>query len=77
MNDVVPINLSTLHRNTNNIFNNSMLIRTERLILDSIEYKLLFRDKLIVDRVGLYLEAVKNLIQPDAFKQLQKYFKII
>ena len=72
MNDVRPISLSTLHRNTNNIFNNSMLIRTERLILDHIEYKLLFRDKLIVDRVGLYLEAVKNLILPDAFRQLQK-----
>ncbi len=72
MNDVRPINLSTLHKNTNNAFNNSMLIRTERLILDSIEYKLLFRDKLVVDRVGLYLEAVKNLILPEAFKQLQK-----
>lgn len=74
MNDVRPINLSILHKNTNNIFNNSMLIRSERLILDTVEYKLLFRDKLIVDRVGLYLEAIKNLILPDAFRQLQKYF---
>lgn len=73
MNDVRPINLSTLHKNTNNFFNNSMLNITERLILDSLEYKLLFRDKLIVDRVGLYLEAVKNLIFQEAFKQLQKY----
>ncbi len=76
MNDVQPINLSTLHKNSNNIFNNSMLIQTERLILESIEYKLLFRDLLIIDRVGLYLEAVKSLILPDAFRHLQKYIII-
>lgn len=72
MNDVTPINLSLLHKNTNNIFNNSTIIKIERFILESLEYKLLFRDKLIADRVGLYLEAVRNLILPEAFKILQK-----
>ena len=72
MNDVRPINLSTLHKNTSNIFNNSMLIKTEKYILESVEYKLLLRDRLLVDRVSLYLEAVRNLIFPESFENLKK-----
>jgi len=73
MNDVQPLNLYTLHKNTNNIFNNSMLIKAEKLILESIEYKILLRDRLIVDRIGLFLQAIKNLINPESFADLQKY----
>ena len=72
MNDVRPINLSTLHKNTSNIFNNSMLIKTEKYILESVEYKLLLRERLLVDRVSLYLEAVRNLIFPESFENLKK-----
>jgi len=72
MNDVKPINLSSMHKNTSNIFNNSMIIKTEKLILQNINYNLLLRDRLIVDRIGLYLESIKNLIISSSFESLKK-----
>lgn len=72
MNDVRPITLSALHKNTCNIFTNSMLIQAEKLILKCADYNLLFRDRLIEDRVNLYLSAVKNLINQNYFENLQQ-----
>ena len=61
--DVRPITLPYLHKNTMNIFNNSMIIKTEKILLEMIGYNLLLRDRLIVDRIGLFLEAIRNLIK--------------
>jgi hypothetical protein len=65
--DVKPISLSTLHRISAYIYNNTMVLNVENRLLKFINYDLFIRDKLVVDRVGLYLESIRPLIDPNDF----------
>jgi hypothetical protein len=65
--DVKPLSMSTLHRITAHVYNNSMVLGAEKTVLKMVNYDLFVRDKLIVDRVGLYLECIRFLISPNDF----------
>ena len=75
--DVRPLSLSTLHRISAHIYNNSMVLNTEKIILKFLNYNLFIRDKLIVDRVGIYLESVRFLIDSKDFNKFREYIFII
>ena len=49
-----------------------MIIRAEMLILKMIDYNIFFRDYLIIDRIKLYLECVKNIIDISYQEKLRK-----
>jgi hypothetical protein len=63
--DVKPISLSTIHRISQHVYNNSMLLQVEKKILKAFDYDLFIRDKVICDRVGMYLESIRFLIQEE------------
>jgi hypothetical protein len=70
--DVKPLSLSVLHNISAHIYNNSMIHNMEKIILKFLDFNLFVRDKLIVDRVGLLLEAIRFLLEPkdfDSFKE--------
>ncbi len=75
--DVRPLSLSTLHRISAHIYNNSMVLNTEKIILSFLNYNLFIRDKLIIDRVGIYLESVRFLIDSRDFDKFREYHFII
>lgn len=65
--DVKPLPLSTLHQISAHVYNNQMVLKCERTLLNILDYDLFIRDNLIVDRVGLYLESVRYLLDPQDF----------
>jgi hypothetical protein len=69
--DVKPLSLSTLHRISAYIYNNMMILNVEKKLLKFINYDLFIRDKLIIDRVGLYLESIRPLIDPSDFDKFK------
>ncbi len=71
--DVRPLSLSTLHRISAHIYNNNMVLNSEKKLLKFINYDLFIRDKLIVDRVGLYLESIRPLIDTKDFEKFSEY----
>jgi hypothetical protein len=54
-----------------------MILNVERKLLKFINYDLFIRDKLIVDRVGLFLESIRPLMDSNDFDKFQEYIKII
>jgi hypothetical protein len=70
--DVKPLSLSTLHRISAHIYNNSMILSVEKKLLKFVNYDLFIRDKLIIDRVGLYLESIRPLIDPFDFPKFKE-----
>lgn len=73
MHDVKPLSMSTLHRISAYVYNNQMVLNAENQVLRMLNYDLFVRDRLIIDRVGLYLEALRFLIYEndfDKFKEL-------
>ena len=72
MHDVKPLSLSTLHRISVFVYNNQMMLNAENQVLRMLNYDLFMRDRLIVDRVGLYLEAIRLLIDPNDFVKFQE-----
>ena len=69
MYDVKPITLNSLHKVSAHSFNNYQLLEVEKKLLSAIDYDLFVRDKLIVDRVGLYLESIRFLIDGTDFEK--------
>lgn len=75
--DVKPLSMSTLHRISAHVYNNSMVLNAENIVLKMVNYDLFVRDKLIVDRVGLYLESIRFLISAKDFDKFTELcFKI-
>lgn len=70
--DVKPLSLSTLHRISAHIYNNSMILNMELTILNTLDYDLFFRDELIVDRVGVYLESIRFLLEEKDFEKFSE-----
>ena len=69
--------MSTLHRISAHVYNNSMVLDAEKTVLKMVNYDLFVRDKLIVDRVGLFLESLRLLIAPKDFDKFAELcFKI-
>jgi hypothetical protein len=50
-----------------------MVLNSEKKLLKFINYDLFIRDKLIVDRVGLYLESIRPLIDTKDFEKFSEY----
>lgn len=73
MHDVKPLSLNTLHRISAHIYNNSMVLNAENIILKFLNYNLFVRDRLIVDRVGLYLESIRFLLNNNDFDKFKEY----
>ncbi len=48
-----------------------MVINTEKIILKLLNYDLFVRDRLIVDRIGLYLESMRFLIEENDFDKFK------
>ena len=70
--DVKSLSLSTLHRISSNIYNNSMVLNSEKIILKVLNYDLFIRDKLIIDRLGLYLESIRFLLPVKDFTKFHE-----
>lgn len=67
--DMNSLSLNTLHRISAHIYNNAMVLNCEQHILTTLDYDLFFRDNLIIDRVGLFLENVSFFFDEKDFKQ--------
>lgn len=67
MYDVKPITLSTLHKFSGHSYNNFQILQMEKILLSVIQYDIFVRDNLLVDRIGLYLETVKFLIDEEDY----------
>jgi hypothetical protein len=75
--DVKPLSLSTLHRISAYVYNNSMILDSENIVLRVLNYDLFVRDHLIIDKVGLYLESIRFLIDDNDFERFKDIcFKI-
>jgi hypothetical protein len=70
--DVKPLSLSTLHKISAHIYNNHMVLNCEKKLLKFINYDLFIRDKLVVDRVGLFLESIRPLIDQNDFEKFSE-----
>jgi hypothetical protein len=46
-----------------------MIQNTEKILLNFFDFNLFVRDKLIIDRVGLLLESIRILVDPDEFER--------
>ena len=77
MYDVKPLSLSTLHKISAFVYNNQMVLNSEKILLKVLNYDVLVRDHLIIDRVGLLLENVKFLLdERDYSKFADLCFKV-
>lgn len=75
--DVKPLSLSTLHKISAFVYNTQMVLNSEKIILKVLNYDVLVRDNLIIDRVGLLLENVKFLMdEKDYIKFTNLCFKV-
>ena len=63
--------LSVIHQTSGFLFNNIMLMKAERKILIIFEYNLFIRDSLLVDRLGLFVEAIKPLVKKGYFTKFK------
>lgn len=70
--DVRPLSLSMLHKISAHIYNNSMVLNAEKVILKIVDYNLFVRDALLIDKVGLYLESLRFLIQEQDFNKFKE-----
>ena len=66
----------SIHESSGNIFNNHMLKKAEQNILTAFDYDLFIREYLLVDRLGLYLEAIKPLVKKGYFTKFKMYISI-
>ena len=68
MYDIKPLNLSTLHKFSAYSYNNHQILEMEKKLMSIIEYDLFVRDNLIIDRVGLFLESIRPLIDENDYE---------
>ncbi len=69
--DVKPLSLSTLHRISAYFYNNTMILDSEKIVLKVVNYDLFVRDHLIVDKLGLYLESIRFLVNSSDFEKFK------
>jgi hypothetical protein len=67
MYDVRPLTISSLHKFSAHSYNNFQILQMEKVLLSVVEYDLFVRDNLLVDRVGLFLETVRFLIDEEDY----------
>ena len=65
VNDSKLFSLSELHQLSGNSFSNIDIITQERKILDFLEFKVINRDELLLDKVGILCENVKNILNKE------------
>lgn len=65
--DIRPISLSILHKISDHIYNNSMVLNCEKYLLNLFNFDIFIRDNLLIDRVGLYLENIRNFMEENDF----------
>ena len=70
--DLKPITIPTLHNFSKHSYNNTQLLQAERKLLEIINYDMFVRDSLLTDRVGLFLESVRQLMNNEEFDKLQE-----
>ncbi len=70
--DVKPLSMSTLHRISAFVYNNTTVLCAENIVLKMLNYDLFVRDRLIIDRVGLYLESARFLIDGKDFDKFSE-----
>lgn len=58
--DVHPISLDLLHKISDHTYNNKMILSCEKYLLNFLNYNIFIRDCLIIDRVGVFYENLKN-----------------
>ena len=69
MYDILPLNLSVLHKFSAYSYNNHQILEMEKKLMSVIEYDLFVRDNLIVDRVGLFLESIRYLVDEKDYEK--------
>jgi hypothetical protein len=57
--------LSELHQLSGNSYSNIDIINQERKILEFLDFKVINRDELLLDKVGILCENVKNIINKE------------
>ena len=65
--DIRPLSLSILHKISDHIYNNSMVLNCEKYLLNLFDFDIFIRDNLLIDRVGLYLENIRNFMDENDF----------
>lgn len=67
-----PMPLSLIHKATGHYYNNANILAYENRVLSVLNYKIFFRDDLPSERMGLYLESIRNIFYEGEFKVMEE-----
>lgn len=70
--DIKRFTLAHLHQISEYKYNNRMVMKCEFEILKALNYDIFLRDNTLVNKVGLYLETVRDFFEKDDFDILEE-----